>query len=61
MSRKTEMAGVFNIKIEWLNNKIQCHPAMMLAGVTKITIMNDFPSHSVIYSNDSTYVQTYCM
>ena len=79
MSRKTEKAGVFNILIEWLNNKIQCHAEIisnnknyskvvtkwksggrnveisesffMLAGVTKITTMNDFPSHSKIYSN----------
>ena len=25
MSKQTEMAGVFNIQVEWLNNKIQCH------------------------------------
>ena len=25
MSRKTEMAGVFNIQVEWLNNKINCN------------------------------------
>ena len=29
MNRKTQKAGVFNIKVEWLNNKIQCHAVII--------------------------------
>ena len=35
------MAGVFNIQVEWLNNKIQCHAE----------IMNDNNIYSKVYSD----------